>query len=50
MLREIIELAAIIGISLLLVCIAIMCVIPREELRRARNKKEFDKAIRDLGR
>lgn len=38
----------VIGISLLLTALAIMCCIPREELRRARNKREFDKAVKEL--
>jgi len=50
MFREIITLMALIGISFLLVCVAIMCTIPREELGRSRNKREYDKAIRDLSR
>jgi len=50
MFREIIIPIAFVGISFLLVCIAIMCVIPREELQRSRNKREFDKAVHDLSR
>lgn len=43
-------LVGFVGIAILLVCLAIMCVIPQEELRRSRNKREFDKAVRDLSR
>lgn len=37
-----------IGVSLLMTGLAIMCVIPREELRRARNKQEFEKAVKEV--
>ncbi len=42
MFMEIMIVVGAVGISFLLVCLAIMCVIPQEELWRARNKREFD--------
>ena len=50
MFREIMIVVGIVGLSFLLVCLAIMCIIPQEELRRSRKKSEFDKAVRDLNR
>ena len=46
--REIMILVGVVGISCLLVSLAILCVIPQEELQRARNKREFDRAVRNM--
>ncbi len=50
MFREIITLVAVVGIASALVCIAIVCMVPEEEKRWARNKREYDKAVRNLRR